>query len=71
MLFFKGKNEKAIKDDLCVLNDSVLVDLLELISSEINFSEIKKMVLFEYMLLLEKLSLWKKSKKKNLTYIYM
>jgi hypothetical protein len=45
--FFKGVNQNSIKNSLCSLTNSELVASFLLISTEIDFSEVKQLVTFQ------------------------
>jgi hypothetical protein len=44
IFFFKGIQQEFIKENLCLLSDAQLTDLFKVVSSQINFNEVRKLV---------------------------
>ena len=56
--FFKGIQQEFIKENLCLLSDAQLIDLFKVVSSQINFNEVRKLVRNNFWIISKKFSLF-------------
>jgi len=56
--FFKGIQQEFIKENLCLLSDAQLTDLFKVVSSQINFNEVRKLVSNNFRIITKTFSLF-------------